>query len=199
MTKFNSDYDNKFTDIISNPNNNATLNEKEYIRNFIKEFILKNNLTVKYSRTCNNFFGVRLKSLIIICSNSFSQGMRIGDLIYFIFHEFRHEEQMTKLNHKNIWEDDSIIDFEVFFNEYWKLEIDADNFGKKVVSELSEKCPKLTELGQFKLNFNVVNYQSFSKYVKIRIHDLYKEYKSLDNPSDDIILKKLTDELTDLF
>jgi hypothetical protein len=67
----------------------------DIIEKFIVNYIQDHNFTVKFLNSCSTGFnGVRTKDQIIICSpNSMST---LGDFIYTVFHEIRHEEQMDK-------------------------------------------------------------------------------------------------------
>ena len=90
----------------------------------------------------------------------------IGDFIYTIFHEIRHEEQMTKLNFKNPFTHD-LENIEKIYEDYWKLEMDADQFGKKKVAELIKQLNIPLDIAKmyFRLSHYIEQYPSMSKII----------------------------------
>jgi hypothetical protein len=68
----------------------------DIIENFIVEYIIKNELNVRFLNSCSTgFAGVRTRDQIIICSPSNMN--TIGDFLYTIFHEIRHEQTHYKI------------------------------------------------------------------------------------------------------
>ena len=69
----------------------------EVIFKFIKDFITNEGFIVKVLNNCAvPFRGVRTKDDIIICSPTSYRSL--GDLVYILFHEIRHEIQMSKMD-----------------------------------------------------------------------------------------------------
>lgn len=101
------------------------------IGNFIKKYIKKTKFNVKFLNFCSTgFAGVRTKDQVIVCSPSNMETM--GDFIYTIFHEIRHEQQVSKIFMNNPLIGD-LDDFEKLFEEYWEMELDADQFAKNMI------------------------------------------------------------------
>ncbi len=104
----------------------------------------------------------------------------IGDFLYTIFHEIRHEEQIGKLKIDNPLTG-QLEDFEKLFEDYWKLELDADEFAKKKISELVLKfgIPIGTAKQNFRLSPYVENYPSTSKMVKNYMKTIVDDIKNM--------------------
>ena len=138
------------------------------ISDYVKEYVRENGFNIKFLNSCvsgTGFKGVRTKNFIIICSPM--QIENIGDFLYTIFHEIRHEEQMGKLKIDNPLTG-QLEDFEKLFEDYWKLELDADEFAKEKIANivLMFNIPIGTAKQNFKLSSYVENYPSASKTVK---------------------------------
>jgi len=138
------------------------------ISDYVKEYVRENGFNIKFLNSCvsgTGFKGVRTKNFIIICSPM--QIENIGDFLYTIFHEIRHEEQMGKLKIDNPLTG-QLEDFEKLFEDYWKLELDADEFAKEKIANivLMFDIPIGTAKQNFKLSSYVENYPSASKTVK---------------------------------
>jgi len=138
------------------------------ISDYVKEYVRENGFNIKFLNSCvsgTGFKGVRTKNFIIICSPA--QIENIGDFLYTIFHEIRHEEQMGKLKIDNPLTG-QLEDFEKLFEDYWKLELDADEFAKEKIANivLMFNIPIGTAKQNFKLSSYVENYPSASKTVK---------------------------------
>jgi hypothetical protein len=159
------------------------------IKNYVKSFIQDGGYTVKFLNSCSaGFLGVRTKKQVIICSPT---NMSFGDFIYTIFHELRHEEQMSVLKMKNPLVDMDLEDFENLSEKYWNLEMDADNEAKKNVAKMVLNLNISEELSKkyFKLSQYIENYQMASNMVKFQLKRLV----------DDIIrMKKEGLEYTDI-
>ena len=68
----------------------------ETIKNYVESYIKDHGFNVKFLNSCSTgFAGVRTKNQIIICSPN--NMTTFGDFLYTIFHEIRHEEQMSKM------------------------------------------------------------------------------------------------------
>ena len=154
----------------------------DLIEKFVVNYIQDHNFTVKFLNSCSiGFAGVRTKDQIIICSpNSMST---LGDFIYTIFHEIRHEEQMDKnrLGLDNPLTDYDLEDFEELFKKYWELEMDADKFAKEMVAKLilKTKLPVDQVKEQFQLSQYIQQYPSMSKMVIGQIKMLVDQIKSI--------------------
>ncbi len=131
----------------------------------------------------------------------------IGDFLYTIFHEIRHEEQMSKLKIDNPLTG-QLEDFEKFFEDYWKLELDADEFAKKKISELVLKfdIPIGTAKQNFRLSPYVEKYPTTSKfiknYMKTIVDDIQNMRKSgmeYNDISDHPVVKNHLEKLEDFF
>ena len=175
------------------------------IEKFIVDYIQDNNFTVKFLNSCSTgFAGVRTKDQIIICSPH-SMGT-FGDFIYTVFHEIRHEEQMdkTKLGLDNPLTEYDLEDFEKIAKKYWELEMDADRFGKEMISKLVIKLGIPIEVAkeQFKLSSYIEDYPSLSKTVIYflqqivnGIKDMKKSGKEYTDIQDHPMIKKHLDKL----
>lgn len=177
----------------------------DIIKNFITNYIQRNNLTVKFLNSCSaGFFGVRTKDQIIICSPANMK--TIGDFLYTIFHEIRHEQQIRDIKMKNPFVDYDLNDFESLYNQYWEMELDSDQFAKNMVAKLVIKLqiPLEFAIQQFKLSSYIENYPMMSRSVEGQIKqivDYIKQVKRSDGKFEDIqdhptvsrILKNLED------
>ncbi len=178
----------------------------ENISSYVKNYVRKNGFNIKFLNNCRTGFkGVRTKKFIIICSPSEMEN--IGDFLYTIFHEIRHEEQMSKLKIDNplIGE---LEDFEKIFEEYWKLELDADEFAKKKISELILNLNIPIDIAKinFRLSDYVENYPSASKMVENQLRmivDYIRNMKKMGMEYTDIadhpIVKNHLEKLEDFF
>jgi hypothetical protein len=177
----------------------------DIIEKFIVDYIQDHNFTVKFLNSCSTgFSGVRTKDQIIICSpNAMST---FGDFIYTVFHEIRHDEQMnkSKLGLDNPLSDYDFDDFEKIAQQYWKLELDADRFGKEMIAKLVIKLEIPIEVAekQFKLSPYVENYPSSSKMVISQLRmivNMIKEIKKSGDEYSDIqdhpMIKRYLDRL----
>lgn len=147
----------------------------DYVRNFITE----SGYRIKFLKACNTgFMGVRTNRFIIICSSSAMN--TLGDFVYTIFHEMRHEEQMGTLKLPNPLTGD-LRDFEELFRQYWELELDADRFAKTKVAEmvLNFDIPLDIAKKQFQLSSYIQNYESVSQMIKMQIQQLVGQIKQM--------------------
>jgi len=157
--------------------------EEETLENlfrFIKSYIQEKNFTVKFLNSCSTgFSGVRTKNQIIICSPSTMTNL--GDFVYTIFHELRHEEQMTTLKKQNPLSEMDLEDFEKLYEKYWELEMDADKSAKEMIAQiiLKLKIPIETAKHFFSLSNYISNYQMASNMVKITLRGLVADIKKM--------------------
>jgi hypothetical protein len=176
----------------------------DIIGDYIKKYIKKNKFNVKLLNSCSTSFnGVRTKDQIIICSpNNFSN---IGNFIYVIFHEIRHEQQISKILMNNPLTGD-LEDFEKLYDEYWEMELDADQFAKNMIVKLVSKLnlPEEIVSSQFKLSPYISQYPSLSNSVKMQLQMIVNQIKDLkksgvdyediqDHPMVKVHLDKLED------
>ena len=140
------------------------------IKHYIKSYIQDRGYTVKFLNSCSaGFSGVRTKKQVIICSPMTMSS--IGDFIYTIFHELRHEDQLTTLKMENPLTDMDLEDFEELSEQYWKMEMDADVSAKKEVAKmiLDLGIPIEVAKQNFRLAQHIENYQYSTNLVKAYI------------------------------
>jgi hypothetical protein len=161
-------------------------NEVDKISDYVKSYIRDNNYTVKFLNSCSTgFSGVRLDKAVVICSPNFMSG--IGDFLYTIFHEMRHEQQISvfKMGNPTI---DSLDDFEELSEKYWKMELDADEFAKKKIAEIvmNSKIPIEKAKILFRLSDYIEKYPTLSKMVKFQITQLANQLKHMRDSGQEI-------------
>ena len=162
----------------------------DVIGQFVVNYIKDHNFTVKFLNGCSTgFAGVRTRDQIIICSSS-SMGT-LGDFLYTIFHEIRHEEQIRDLKMENPLTDYDLEDFEELAEQYWNMELDADQFAKEIVAKLIIKLeiPMDVAKENFRLSNYIENYPSMSRMVKSQLYQIIKSI---------IQIKKSGGEFTDI-
>jgi hypothetical protein len=148
------------------------------LKHFIKKYVDDGGIIIKFLNSCSTgFAGVRTKDQVIICSPHNMES--IGDFIYTIFHEIRHEEQMTKLQLNNPLSEFDLEDFESLYKEYWNMEIDADQFAKTMIAELIIKLKIPIEVAkkEFKLSPYITNYPNLSEMIKHSLKSLINDIK----------------------
>lgn len=177
---------------------------KEYdlIADKIKDFIQERGYVVKIINSCNTGFrGVRTNKAIILCSPETFPNF--ATFIYLLFHELRHEQQMSEFDLKETYMGD-IEDFEEFFKVYWDMELDADKYGKDWVKKIGDvlKLPRII----YNLDPMIENYPSMSSMVKQFTLNLHREIQMLKSKgmssgeiSDLDIVKKHLQTLEDMF
>ena len=147
----------------------------DVIEKFVVDYIDRNNITIKFLNSCGTgFSGVRTKDQVIICSPA---NMRtIGDFLYTIFHEIRHEKQIRDIKMDNPLTDYDLDDFEKLYNQYWEMELDADQFAKNMVAKLVIKLniPIWFAKSQFGLSHYIEQYPSMSKSVEMSLRSIIK-------------------------
>ena len=159
---------------------------KEYVRNYVSS----KGFNIKFLNSCSaGFSGVRTRNQIIICSPHLMT--TLGDFIYTIFHEIRHEEQMTSLKMINPLTEMDLDDFEKLSEKYWEMEMDADRFGKEMIAKLVIKLgiPMDIAKEQFKVSPYIQNYPSASKMVIYSLQQIVNGIKDI---------KKSGEEYTDI-
>ena len=161
-------------------------NEVDKISDYVKSYIRDNNYTVKFLNSCSTgFSGVRLDKAVVICSPNFMSG--ISDFLYTIFHEMRHEQQISvfKMGNPTI---DSLDDFEELSEKYWEMELDADEFAKKKIAEIvmNSKIPVEKAKILFRLSDYIEKYPTLSKMVKFQITQLANQLKHMRDSGQEI-------------
>jgi len=152
----------------------------DVIENFVVNYIQENDLNIKFLNSCNaGFKGVRTRDQIIICSPF---GMEtIGDFLYTIFHEIRHEQQIRDLKMLNPLTDFDLEDFEALYKQYWNMELDADKFAKEMVAKLVIKLGIPIDIAKklFSLSLYVQQYPTMSNMVRGGIQQIINDIKRI--------------------
>ena len=150
------------------------------IEKFIVEYIVKNEFNVRFLNSCSTgFAGVRTRDQIIICSPSNMN--TIGDFLYTIFHEIRHEQQMGDIKMLNPLQDFDLEDFEKLYEQYWEMELDSDQFAKNMVAKLIIKLDIPIEVAkkQFGLSEYIKNYPNMSELIKSQMRMTINNIKEI--------------------
>lgn len=150
------------------------------IRNFVEDYIRKNDYNVKFSKHCNTGFqGVRTNKEIIICNPS-NLGS-LGDFLYTIFHEIRHESQITRIKMDNPISDYDLNDFEKIYDQYWEMELDADQFAKNMIAKFVSTFDLPLDLSKkfFRLSLYIKSYPSMSLYIRNTLQSIIDTIKDL--------------------
>ncbi len=158
------------------------------IEKFIVRYITKNELNVKFLNSCSTgFAGVRTRDQIIICSpNKMST---IGDFLYTIFHEIRHEQQVRDIKMLNPLQDYDLEDFENLYEQYWEMELDSDQFAKNMVATLIIKLGIPLDLAKkkFGLSQYIVQYPNMSQAIKKQLEYIIDSIKKIKKSGDEYI------------
>ena len=152
----------------------------DVIENFVVNYIQENDLNVKFLNSCNaGFKGVRTRDQIIICSPFGMETM--GDFLYTIFHEIRHEQQIRDLKMLNPLTDFDLEDFEALYEQYWNMELDADKFAKEMVAKLVIKLEIPIDIAKklFSLSLYVQQYPTMSNMVRGGIQQIINDIKRI--------------------
>jgi hypothetical protein len=177
---------------------------KEYnlISEKIKDFIQDRGYTIKVLNSCNTGFkGVRTSNMIILCSPDMLPNF--ASFVYILFHELKHEQQMSDFDMKDSYMGD-IEDFEEFFKIYWEMEMDADNYGKDWVKKIGDvlKLPK----DVYYLDKMIEHYPTMSNMIRHMMSHLHREVQTLKSKGfnytdigDLDIVKKHLEKLEDMF
>jgi hypothetical protein len=177
---------------------------KEYnlISEKIKDFIQSRGYTIKVLNSCNTGFkGVRTSNMIILCSPEMLPNF--ASFVYILFHELKHEQQMSDFDMKDSYMGD-IEDFEEFFKIYWDMEMDADNYGKDWVKKIGDVL-KLPE-DVYYLDKMIEHYPTMSNMIRQMMLHLHREVQTLKSKGftytdigDLDIVKKHLNNLEDMF
>jgi len=150
------------------------------IGKFISDYIKKNNINVKFLNSCSTgFSGVRTKDQVIICSPT--QMSTIGDFLYTIFHEIRHEHQVRDLKMLNPLTEFDLEDFENLADQYWEMELDADQFAKNMVAKIVIKLEIPIDIAKnlFSLSLFIEKYPLMSKMVRGHLQQIVNGIKDI--------------------
>jgi hypothetical protein len=152
----------------------------DVIENFVVNYIQENDLNVKFLNSCSaGFKGVRTRDQIIICSPINME--TVGDFLYTIFHEIRHEQQIRDLKMINPLTDFDLEDFEALYEQYWDMELDADKFAKEMVAKLVIKLGIPIDIAKklFSLSPYVQQYPRMSNMVRGSIQQIINDIKRI--------------------
>ena len=177
----------------------------DVIENFVVNYIQENDLNVKFLNSCSaGFKGVRTRDQIIICSPFGMETM--GDFLYTIFHEIRHEQQIRDLKMLNPLTDFDLEDFEALYEQYWNMELDADKFAKEMVAKLVIKLGIPIDIAKklFSLSPYVQQYPRMSNMVRGSIQQIINDIKQIkksggqyEDIQDHPVVKRHIDKLED--
>jgi hypothetical protein len=175
-------------------------NKIDAIFKFIKDFITKEGFSVKVLNNCAvPFRGVRTNNFIVICSPTSYRSL--GDFIYILFHEIRHEIQMGSMGLDNPLVSD-VEDFERLYEAYWDMEIDAHNYGIEWVEKLKETMGLPGNI--YDVSPQITNYPSMSHMIRNQMVGIHKMIVDLKNKgldfsdiSDLPMVKQYLDKLED--
>jgi len=150
------------------------------IGKFVSDYIKKNNLNIKFLNSCfAGFSGVRTKDQIIICAPA--QMSTIGDFLYTVFHEIRHEHQIRDIKMPNPLTEFDLEDFESLADQYWEMELDADQFAKNMVAKIVIKLGIPIDVASrlFSLSHYIQNYPSASRMVRGHLSQIVNGIKEI--------------------
>lgn len=162
----------------------------DIIQKFVEHYINSRGITVKFLHSCRTGFGgVRTKDQVIICSPM--NMATIGDFLYTIFHEIRHEQQIRDIKMDNPLSDYDLEDFEKLYEQYWEMELDADQFAKNMIAKLIIKLNIPIDFAkrEFGLSGYIVGYPSMSKSIEMSLRMIIDDIKRI---------KKSGGEFTDI-
>jgi hypothetical protein len=175
------------------------------IGKFVSDYIKKNNINIKFLNSCfAGFSGVRTKDQVIICAPS--QMSTIGDFLYTVFHEIRHEHQIRDIKMLNPLTEFDLEDFESLADQYWEMELDADQFAKNMVAKIVIKLSIPIDVASrlFSLSHYIQNYPSASKMIRGHlaqivngIKDIKKSGAKYEDIQDHPMVKRHIDKLED--
>lgn len=175
------------------------------IEKFVVNYIRDSEINIKFLNSCSaGFKGVRTRDQVIICSPF---GMEtIGDFLYTIFHEIRHEQQIRDLKMINPLTDFDLEDFEALYEQYWDMELDADKFAKELVAKLVIKLEIPIEIAKklFSLSPYVEQYPRMSNVIRGGVQQIVNDIKNIKKSGgeytdiqDHPIVKRHIDKLED--
>jgi len=174
----------------------------ENVFNEVGSYVKKSGINIKILNNDQKLFkGLRTKNYIIISSPK--DYKNVLDFIYILFHEIRHEIQVSELK----WVQPLSGDFNKFEEEYevyWSMELDAHNFGLLWV----EKVNKILNFSDenYTLSNYITEYPNMRDYVMVptksvnyMIKDLRDKGIDYDDFSNLPIVQNLVGDLEELF
>jgi hypothetical protein len=149
------------------------------IKKFVIDYIRKSGYKIKFLNACPSYSGVRTKDQIIICAPNYMA--TLGDFLYTIFHEIRHEQQISEIKMLNPLSEFDLEDFESIYNQYWEMELDADTFAKNMVGLIVQKCKIPMDIAKenFKLSEFIKNYPQASMFIKNNLRGIIHSIKDM--------------------
>ena len=149
------------------------------VKEFVENYINKSGYNVKFLNACTSYSGVRTKDQVIICSPS--SMTTLGDFLYTLFHEIRHEQQISEIKMPNPLSEFDLEDFEKIYQQYWEMELDADQFAKNMVGRIVQRLelPKEIALQNFKLSEFIKNYPQASSVIKSSLERIIRTIKEM--------------------
>lgn len=147
------------------------------IKGFVENYVNKSGYNIKFLNSCPSYAGVRTRDQIIICSPSHMS--TLGDFLYTLFHEIRHEQQVSQIKMDNPLSDFDLDDFEKVYEQYWEMELDADQFAKNMLKKIikSSELPVNEILKNFKLSQYIENYPQSSKMIRAALENIISSIK----------------------
>lgn len=154
-------------------------NKIPLISKFVENYIRKTGYNVKFLNTCTAYSGVRTRDQVIVCAPN--QMSSLGDFLYTLFHEIRHEQQISDIKMPNPLTEFDLDDFESLYKQYWEMELDADQFAKNMVGSIVHKLniPIEDARNIFKLSEFIKNYPQASAMVKSSLEQIIRGIKMM--------------------
>lgn len=149
------------------------------IKKFVENYIRKSGYTVKFLNACTAYSGVRTRDQVIVCAPN--QMSSLGDFLYTLFHEIRHEQQISDIKMPNPLTEFDLDDFESLYKQYWEMELDADQFAKNMVGLIVQKLgiPIGDAKNIFRLSEFIKNYPQASAVVKSSLEQIIRSIKMM--------------------
>ena len=174
----------------------------ETLFNDIKDFVVEQGFTIKVLNSCSvPFMGVRTRDFIVICSPTSYRSL--GDFIYTLFHEIRHEIQMGSMGLDNPLTGD-VEDFEGLYVAYWDMELDAHNYGLGWVDKIKGSMGLPGNI--YDISPQISHYPTMSHMVRNQMVGIHKMIVDLRNRGLDFsditdlpMMQQYLDKLEDFF
>lgn len=149
------------------------------LNKFVENYIRKTGYNVKFLNACTAYSGVRTRDQVIVCAPN--QMSSLGDFLYTLFHEIRHEQQISDIKMPNPLTEFDLDDFENLYKQYWEMELDADQFAKNMVGSIVQKLDIPIEDAKniFKLSEFIKNYPQASTMVKSSLEQIIRGIKMM--------------------
>lgn len=168
----------------------------------VKDYINDRGFVVKVINGCQTGYrGVRTRDAIILCSPESIPNL--ASFVYVLFHELKHEQQMSEFDLEDSYMGD-IEDFEEFYEIYWDMEMDADTYAKDWVKKIGNVLGLPEEY--YQLDQMITNYPMMSSMVKQMMTQLHNQVQKLKKQgmsytdiSDLDVVKQHLDKLEDMF